>query len=252
MLTGVVPFRASTPEAALAMHLQTKPSPLRVLRPEIPIALEAKVLQALEKDPKRRESFATDVVNDSLRELVFEELGAELPQGKQGEIHGRWTEAQADIDAIRGNVTTSERVGGGWRSAVIGGLLILIAAAVVWMVYRGGSSEVGYRPLPQYRPEEARGSGPANTGKTPGEASKISAPPSAARASAGIATRQSRPKERKTLAEKENTLTAKQANERSSRSIETATPPPPERSAADARTGSPDPSEVIDWLFKQR
>ena len=67
MLTGMVPFRASTQAAVLTKQLQEQPVPPSRLRPEIPRDLEAIVLKALEKDPAKRERDMAAIVR-GLRE----------------------------------------------------------------------------------------------------------------------------------------------------------------------------------------
>jgi len=68
MLTGTVPFRASTQAAVLTKQLQEQPVPPSRLRPEIPRELEAVVLKALEKDPANRERDMAAIVR-ALREV---------------------------------------------------------------------------------------------------------------------------------------------------------------------------------------
>ncbi|MEJ5198222.1 MAG: protein kinase [Anaerolineae bacterium] len=54
LLTGQPPFQADSPYAVILRHIHTPPPPLRSLRPDLPPALEAVVLRALEKDPAAR------------------------------------------------------------------------------------------------------------------------------------------------------------------------------------------------------
>lgn len=54
MLSGSVPFKASTPGAVLIKHLQEQPAPLRKIRRELPSEIERLVMQALEKKPEKR------------------------------------------------------------------------------------------------------------------------------------------------------------------------------------------------------
>jgi serine/threonine protein kinase len=58
MLCGQLPFRVgpSGLVGIIRMHLAEKPQPLRQINPDISPAIEAVVLQALEKDPKKRPS----------------------------------------------------------------------------------------------------------------------------------------------------------------------------------------------------
>src|SRR5262249_43903080 len=55
MLTGDVPFAAPTPAAILVKQLQELPRPVRTIRAEIPAALEAVVMQAVQKEPQKRQ-----------------------------------------------------------------------------------------------------------------------------------------------------------------------------------------------------
>lgn len=54
MLTGRVPFTATTPGAILIKHLNEPPVPLRKVRKEIPPSVEGIVSQALQKIPEKR------------------------------------------------------------------------------------------------------------------------------------------------------------------------------------------------------
>ena len=69
MLTGMVPFRASTQAAILNKQLQEPPAPPSRLRPEIPPELDAIILKTLEKDPAKREQSMTAIVR-ALRETT--------------------------------------------------------------------------------------------------------------------------------------------------------------------------------------
>jgi serine/threonine protein kinase/dienelactone hydrolase len=54
ILTGLLPFRGANDAALLNAILSQQPRPVRELRPELPVALDQLVAQALEKDPKAR------------------------------------------------------------------------------------------------------------------------------------------------------------------------------------------------------
>lgn len=62
MLAGKVPFTASTPGAVLIKQIQEMPLPLRKLRRELPVAVERVVMQALEKEPHKRQQTMEEVV----------------------------------------------------------------------------------------------------------------------------------------------------------------------------------------------
>jgi two-component system nitrate/nitrite response regulator NarL len=53
-IAGHPPFEAEVPVGVIAQHLQATPRSLRVERPDVPQALDALVLRALEKDPDSR------------------------------------------------------------------------------------------------------------------------------------------------------------------------------------------------------
>ncbi|MCH0538333.1 serine/threonine protein kinase [Streptomyces sp. MUM 203J] len=61
LLSGDVPFAASTALGVLHRHLYEAPPPVRQLRPEVPEPLEALVLRLLAKDPRHRPSGAHEV-----------------------------------------------------------------------------------------------------------------------------------------------------------------------------------------------
>jgi eukaryotic-like serine/threonine-protein kinase len=62
MLTGRVPFDAESPVAVALKQVSEPPVPPRQLVPEIPPALDAVVLRALEKDPARRFADADEFI----------------------------------------------------------------------------------------------------------------------------------------------------------------------------------------------
>jgi serine/threonine protein kinase len=62
MLSGSVPFTAATPGAVLIKQMQEMPVPLRKLRRELPPAVERAVMQALEKEPQKRQNNMGEVV----------------------------------------------------------------------------------------------------------------------------------------------------------------------------------------------
>ncbi|HCF89768.1 MAG TPA: Stk1 family PASTA domain-containing Ser/Thr kinase [Firmicutes bacterium] len=67
LLTGSVPFKGDSPIAVALKHIQDNPVPPRQIRPGIPIAVEAIVMKALEKNKERRYQSAQDLANDIRR-----------------------------------------------------------------------------------------------------------------------------------------------------------------------------------------
>lgn len=64
MLTGQVPFQASTPVAVAIKHATQRPNPPRRLRADIPIQIEEVVLRALEKKQEDRPSSALELAQE--------------------------------------------------------------------------------------------------------------------------------------------------------------------------------------------
>jgi predicted Ser/Thr protein kinase len=54
MLTGEAPFDADNPWAVLRQQIEVEPTPLRQIRPDVPLWLEALIMRAIAKDPDRR------------------------------------------------------------------------------------------------------------------------------------------------------------------------------------------------------
>jgi len=78
MLSGEVPFKATTPAAVLLKQIQEIPVPLRKLRREVPTEIERLVMQALEKKPERRQRDMRDLVQ-GLRKAVKTIVGDNVP-----------------------------------------------------------------------------------------------------------------------------------------------------------------------------
>ncbi|MCC9311350.1 serine/threonine protein kinase [Kitasatospora sp. RB6PN24] len=61
LLSGTVPFASPSPLGVLHQHVYEPPPPLRRIRPDTPVALEALVLRLLAKDPRDRPADAAEV-----------------------------------------------------------------------------------------------------------------------------------------------------------------------------------------------
>jgi serine/threonine protein kinase len=64
MLSGSVPFRATTPGAVLIKQLQEMPVSLRKLRREVPADVERIVMKALQKQPHKRQEHMREMMQD--------------------------------------------------------------------------------------------------------------------------------------------------------------------------------------------
>jgi serine/threonine protein kinase len=67
LLTGQPPFRAETPMQTIMQVTSAEPIPPRVLRPQVPAALETICLKCLRKEPEKRYGTARDLAADLRR-----------------------------------------------------------------------------------------------------------------------------------------------------------------------------------------
>lgn len=80
VLTGRPVFNAPTPYALFAKHAMEPPTPVRALRPDVPVVLEQLILGLLAKQPQSRPGSAYE---------VFSRLVALLPKGSGGDSGDR-------------------------------------------------------------------------------------------------------------------------------------------------------------------
>ncbi|OYT73203.1 MAG: hypothetical protein CFK52_02765 [Chloracidobacterium sp. CP2_5A] len=85
MLTGKLPFDEPTPLATVIAQVKQKAKPLRELRPDIPPALEAVVMRALEKSPANRHQTAEEL-GEALRAVQRQLLGNATAKPSQGVV----------------------------------------------------------------------------------------------------------------------------------------------------------------------
>ena len=60
MLTAEQPFKGPNAQAVVMRHLSAPPPPIRTLRPEVPVAMEHAVFEAMAKDPDNRPASGAD------------------------------------------------------------------------------------------------------------------------------------------------------------------------------------------------
>jgi hypothetical protein len=262
MLTGVVPFRASTPEEVLAMHLNTAPPYPKVLRPEIPVEVEGKVMQALEKEPKWRGNGVTDVVSDLRGFVAVQPLAEAVSVGRTASLADKGPSQPVASTRVRRDHQWT------WMVAALAAGLIMIAATALWMLYSAKGPDVAEQPSPPQRPEEAvrpaarkeADVGPPQTTAPPTPPVEVQAP------SARMPTEAPPPLsnekevreervERKEMVERKEPVERKEAAPRKRpdpRPPQRVEPSTPSRPAPTPRAESPDPSEVIDWLLRGR
>ncbi|MGH9125472.1 MAG: serine/threonine-protein kinase [Acidimicrobiales bacterium] len=85
LLTGKVPFTGGDWMLTMAAHLQSDPKPIRQLRPEVPLGLEAIVGHAMRRYPEHRYASADEILRDLNRSeslnLQTYDLSPEKPMG---------------------------------------------------------------------------------------------------------------------------------------------------------------------------
>jgi len=116
MLAGALPFGGHTTNEILLQRLADKPPSLRKIRPDVPAALDAAVLRCLEPEPEHRFQTGAEIVN------VIEE---ELPT----------TSGRRPSVAMSAARLPRPR----WLLQVGGALVVVAAAAGVWLATRGPS-----------------------------------------------------------------------------------------------------------------
>jgi serine/threonine protein kinase len=125
MLTGDVPFSANTPAAMLIKHLQEVPLPLREFRSDIPASVEGVVMQALEKDPQKRQSDVGKIavaLRKAASKLVVE------TDIQQTLVLREWTVGRVTDSIPQGRKTKRTEQKSKWK---VGGATIAIAATFV-------------------------------------------------------------------------------------------------------------------------
>lgn len=74
MLTGRVPFAGDSPIAVAIKHIQEDPEPPEKINPDVPPALSAVVMQAIQKDPRRRFDSALEM-SRRMEDALLEDTG---------------------------------------------------------------------------------------------------------------------------------------------------------------------------------
>jgi len=144
MLTGRVPFERGTDHAKLWAHLSAETPRASVVRPELPVALDAVVQRALAKDPAQRHPSAGDLgraardaaegVTSTRREGVVAR-GAAAPGGstQSRTATARTTRGSAPVQRVLHSATDSKRArltyGGAMVALAVVAAIILLPGA---------------------------------------------------------------------------------------------------------------------------
>lgn len=131
MLTGQTPFNGETPMQIALSHISDAPPPPRSLNPDIPLAAEAELLRALDKDPARRHSTAAALVQ-AVKAAYG--LGAAAPPAALP-AEPATTAAETAAEAVEGAETYKSQAPAPQAARRRGGqpvgLALMIAAALV-------------------------------------------------------------------------------------------------------------------------
>jgi serine/threonine-protein kinase len=155
MLVGKPPFDADSPLAILMKHLQEKPKPMALMRPdiEVPEEVEAMVMRCIEKSPEKRFQTAQELQLEAARleaslQPKFEKVVIVSGPRKLPTVI---TEAQPEIEAVE-----APKKGG--RKALFGALLAVLllgGAGIVGAGIFSSKSDESVAPAPIEAPNTA-------------------------------------------------------------------------------------------------
>ncbi len=130
MVTGNPPFNAATSDVVTIIykHLEEAPEPPSTLNPDIPPALEAIILKALQKDPKDRFDTAGEM------EVAVKEATGLYSTASHPAVNPSLTQRAADSDLIRRSRTMVAAGRRGQPGAFLAVLVVVVAAvALLWI-----------------------------------------------------------------------------------------------------------------------
>ncbi len=78
LFTGTLPFEGNNYLALMRHHMETPPTPVRIINPNLPISLEKLITQCLAKSPESRPSSAKEIV-ESLKSILNEITHKTIP-----------------------------------------------------------------------------------------------------------------------------------------------------------------------------
>ena len=140
MLTGALPFEATTPWEVIRQHIEATPRPVRQLYGDIPAEVEQLVNRCLAKNPNQRYQSAGELAQAlaSLQETVPQTAG---PVGA-----GVGT-AGATMVGTPSRSSTGRRLGQPWMLVAIGGVALLAAVGTLVGLAAAGSGKGVQSPV---------------------------------------------------------------------------------------------------------
>jgi serine/threonine-protein kinase len=126
--TGKLPFEGDTPVSVALRHVNEEPAPPRSINPQIPPALEAVILKAMQKDPTRRYRSAEEMREDLLRVASGRGVAA-TPRVDDTTVMPAVQRTEQEAEVSR--VPTSRGVSP-WVWVAIAAAVILLGAGGAW------------------------------------------------------------------------------------------------------------------------
>ena len=135
--TGKLPFGGDTPVSVALKHVNDEPPAPRAINPNIPPALEAVIIQAMQKDPMRRYRSAEDMRADLQRCAAGRAVSA------QPRVEDTTVMPVVERSAMSPQVTrhpASNRRLSPWAWVGIAAAAVLLLAGIAWAISAAGSS----------------------------------------------------------------------------------------------------------------
>lgn len=155
MLTGRVPFTGDTPVAVAMQHIKVQPLPVKEYNPDVPPAVEAVVMRALEKSPHKRYRSAREMADalararDGKEEVQKFADSAGTSKPLREDTSRRDGRRQGDIQRSRRagsrsgrNVRRRKMLSGFFTFLMVAGVLTLLIMGVVQIYNQVISSTV--------------------------------------------------------------------------------------------------------------
>jgi serine/threonine protein kinase len=136
MLTGKPPFDAENPWAVLRQQIESEPTPIREVRPEVPPWLEAIIARALAKDPVKRFQTPAEMLA-ALKEKTATPSGVYTI-----------TPTKAVRDPFAVEAQRRKGVPKGLVIGIAGAVLVIAAGLVALLVLNGGGKQATPMPTP--------------------------------------------------------------------------------------------------------
>lgn len=175
LVTGMMPFNAETMPEIVAKVLSTHPTPLRTLRPDIPLEFEALVQRCTEKERDKRFSSAGEFLA-ALRPFIRE--GDAVPAGAMaglrvgGPARGGQSDTAWDKETIAAisapSLTKAIAPGRKWMMIVAFGAVAMLGfVALVFLGSSTGETKEPITPVSSVEPARQTAGATSNAAESP-------------------------------------------------------------------------------------